>query len=55
MDRKSGYYWVNIHFSYGWNIGLWSDFTESWSFFVTKNEYTDELVIEIDERQITRF
>ena len=52
--RKSGYYWVNIHSSYGWNIGLYSDFTESWSFLVTKNEWTDDLVIEINEKQILR-
>jgi len=54
MDRKSGYYWANIHSSYGWNIGLWSSLTKTWSFFVTKKEWTDDLLIEVDEKQITR-
>ena len=54
MNRKSGFYWVNIHSSYGWNIGLWSSFTERWSFFITKHEWTDDSVIEVDENEIVR-
>ena len=54
MNRKSGYYWVNIHSSYGWNIGYWYSLTERWSFFVTQNEWTDDLVIEVDEKEIVR-
>ena len=54
MKRKTGYYWVNIHSSYGWHLGLYSDFTELWLFHVTNKEYTDELVVEIDEREVLR-
>ena len=53
-DRKSGYYWVNIHESYGWQLGYYHNFTETWSFFVTNKEWTDDLVIEIDEKEIVR-
>ena len=55
MDkRKSGYYWVNIHSSYGWQIGYYHSYTGLWSFLCTKNEWTDDLVIEVDEKQLTK-
>jgi hypothetical protein len=52
--RKSGYYWVNIHSSYGWHIGYYHQFTEEWSFLITNNKYTDDLLIEVDETEIVR-
>lgn len=52
--RKSGYYWVNVHSSYGWQIGYYSSFLQQWSFLCTKNAWTDELVIEVDEKELIR-
>jgi hypothetical protein len=55
MDiRKSGYYWVKLPVNYGWQIGLYTTVDRLWSFFVTSRQYTDKLLIEIDEREITR-
>tara|TARA_R110000796_G_scaffold195046_2_gene311522 strand:- start:2033 stop:2389 length:357 start_codon:yes stop_codon:yes gene_type:complete len=55
MDiRKSGYYWVKLPANYGWQIGCYTAIDELWSFFVTKHEYTDDLLLEIDEKEIIR-
>lgn len=52
--RNTGYYWVNIHSSYGWQLGYYHQGTNRWSFLITKHEWTDDLFIEIDEREIVR-
>ena len=55
MDiRKSGHYWVKLPANYGWHIGCYTTIDRLWSFFVTSKEYTDDLLLEIDEREIVR-
>jgi len=53
-NRECGYYWVNIHSSYGWQLGYWQQSTETFSFLVTSKEWTNDLVIEVDEKRIIR-
>lgn len=52
--RETGYYWVNMHPSYGWQLGYYHQGTDRWSFLCTNHEWTDDLFQEIDEKQIKR-
>jgi hypothetical protein len=54
MNRKSGYYWVKMKDKEVWYISLYTQFDGMWSFFHTEHQYTDELLLEIDENVLSR-
>jgi hypothetical protein len=54
VDRKEGYYWIKLIWDDDYQVGRYWKIEDSWTVSYSLDEYSDEDLISIDEREICR-